>query len=157
LLAAEMATEVGVDAVTPWQAQRSIVRIRPERAAKTQAKWQAKLRAAAQQSRRAFIPGLHPVVQGSAIAQLHAPQEGQHLVVLHEDGQDDLDGIVDALPEATSCVHLAVGPEGGITDEEIAAVEKAGGSVLKLGTQVIRASTVGPIVIEFLYLLLNRL
>src|SRR5690625_2529953 len=81
LLAAEMATELGVDAVTPWQAQRSIVRIRPERAAKTQAKWQAKLRAAAQQSRRAFIPGLHPVVQGSAIGELHAPHEGQHLEI----------------------------------------------------------------------------
>src|SRR5699024_317467 len=157
LLAAEMATEVGVDAVTPWQAQRSIVRIRPERAAKTQAKWQAKLRAAAQQSRRAFIPGLHPVVQGSALAQLHAPQEGQHLVVLHEDGQDDLDGIVDALPEATSCVHLAVGPEGGITDEELAAVEQAGGSVVKLGPHVMRASTAGPVGIALLNHLLKLL
>lgn len=156
LLAAEMATEVGVDAVTPWQAQRSIVRIRPERAAKTQAKWQAKLRAAAQQSRRAFIPGLHPVVQGSAIAQLHAPQEGQHLVVLHEDGQDDFDGVVDALPEATSCVHLAVGPEGGITDEELAAVEQAGGSVVKLGPHVMRASTAGPVGIALLNHLLKR-
>lgn len=156
LLAAEMATEVGVDAVTPWQAQRSIVRIRPERATKTQAKWQAKLQAAAQQSRRAFIPQLHSMVHGSAVAHLHDPQEGQHLIVLHEDGQDDLTTVVDTFPESTSWVHLAVGPEGGVASEELAAVEQAGANVVRLGSHVMRASTAGPVAIALLNHLLNR-
>lgn len=156
LLAAEMATEVGVDEVTPWQAHRCIVRVRPERAAKTHAKWQAKLHAAAQQSRRAFIPRLQPVLQGSSVADLHVPRNGEHLIVLHEDGHEDLTGVVEALPETTSWVHLAVGPEGGISAEELAAVEDSGGHIVRIGPHVMRASTAGPVAIALLNHLLNR-
>lgn len=156
LLAAEMATELGVDEVTPWQSLRSIVRIRPERAAKMHTKWQTKLRAAAQQSRRAIIPRLNPLVQGKALADLHDPRNGQYLVVLHEDGRDTLSSVVDALPETTSCVHVGVGPEGGVSDEELAAVAQAGGSVVQIGSHIMRASTAGPVAITLLNHLLKR-
>ena len=57
-MAIEMATEVGVDAVMPWQANRSEVRWKGEKAAKGMRKWESTLRSAAKQSRRAFIPRL---------------------------------------------------------------------------------------------------
>ena len=55
-LAIEAATEVGVDAVVPWQAQRSIVVWRGDRAARSRAKWLATVRAATKQARRAWLP-----------------------------------------------------------------------------------------------------
>jgi len=156
LLAAEMATELGVDAVTPWQAQRSIVRIRPERSAKTRTKWQAKLRSAAQQSRRAFIPKLHPLVHATSIAELHAPQKGHQLIVLHEEGPVGLQTALGAMPDTIEEIHLAVGPEGGVSPDELTAVQEIGASVVKLGSTVMRASTAGPAAIAVLNHLFDR-
>ena len=96
------------------------------------------------------------MVHGTAIAQLHAPQEGHHLIVLHEDGHDDLSNVVETLPETATCLHLAVGPEGGVTPDELAAVQQTGGSVVQLGPHVMRASTAGPVAIALLNHLLNR-
>lgn len=155
LLAAEMATEIGVDSVTPWQAQRSIVRLRAERATKTLAKWDAKLHAAAQQSRRAFIPQLHEPVYGDGIAALQDTARGQHVVVLHEDGQHDLSDVLDRV-EGLHTIHLVVGPEGGVAPEELAAVEGAGGSAVRIGANVLRASTAGPVAITLINQFLNR-
>lgn len=156
LMAVEMATEVGVDAITPWQAQRSIVRIRLERAAKMRAKWQAKLQAAAQQSRRAYIPTLQPAVEGTGIADLHAPNANHHLMVLHEDAPSTMHEVIMALPKTPAEVHLVVGPEGGVSPEELAAVEQAGGSIVQLGPTVMRASTAGPVAIGLLNHFLAR-
>ena len=156
LLAAEMATEIGVDAVTPWQAQRSIVRIRPERLVKTRAKWHAKLHSAAQQARRAFIPELGQLLEATTIAQLHAQEQGAHVVVLHEDGQETLQGAVDTMPETVRVIHLVVGPEGGVSPDELAAVQAVGGSIVKIGTNVMRASTAGPVAIALLNQMFNR-
>ena len=50
-LAIEAATELGIDAVVPWQAERSIVRWKADKATKGTAKWQMAVRAAAKQSR----------------------------------------------------------------------------------------------------------
>lgn len=156
LLAAEMATEIGVDTMTPWQAQRSIVRIRPERLGKTRAKWQAKLHGAAQQARRAFIPELGHLLEAASIAALHAPEDGAHIVVLHEDGTQSLQDAVDAMPETLRIIHLVVGPEGGVAPDELAAVEAVGGSTVKIGTNVMRASTAGPVAIALLNQMFNR-
>lgn len=155
LLAAEMATEVGVDSVTPWQARRSIVRLRPERAAKTLAKWEAKLQAAAQQARRAFIPDLGDPVVAEEIANLHAPQNGHHVVVLHEDGHENISDVVETL-EAVNTLHVVVGPEGGVSGEELEAVTAVGGSAVKIGANVMRASTAGPVTVALLNQFFNR-
>lgn len=156
LLAAEMATEVGVDSVTPWQARRSIVRLRPERSAKTLAKWEAKLQAAAQQARRAYIPALGKPVVADDIANLHAPERGHYVVVLHEAGHEQLADVAATLQGAATTIHLVVGPEGGVADEELAAVTAAGGSAVKIGAHVMRASTAGPIAIALVNQCFNR-
>ena len=155
LLAAEMATEVGIDSVTPWQARRSIVRLRPERAQKTLAKWEAKLKASAQQARRAFIPTLAEPIIAEEIATLHSPQNGNYVIVLHEDGEANLGDVVDSLP-GVKTLHLVVGPEGGVSPEELNAVLAAGGSAVKIGSHVMRASTAGPVAVALVNQLCNR-
>lgn len=155
LLAAEMATELGVDAVTPWQAQRSIVRIRTDRAEKMLGKWRSKLQAAAQQSRRAIIPDLMDPLVTTEVATLHDPENGQHIVVLHEDGITNIDDAV-ALTSGVQMFHIVVGPEGGVAPEELAAIEQAGGTAVKIGHNVLRSSTAGPVAITLLNQLLKR-
>src|SRR5690625_3979891 len=55
-LAVEVMTEAGVDRIVPWAAERCITRWKPERAAKSLAKWRATAREGAKQSRRSRIP-----------------------------------------------------------------------------------------------------
>lgn len=155
LLAAEMATELGVDTVTPWQAQRSIVRIRAERAEKMLAKWRSKLHAAAQQSRRAIIPQLEEALVTTDVARLHNAQDGQHVMVLHEDGVTNIEQAVAQISGAQT-IHVVVGPEGGVAPEELAAIENRGGIAVKIGDNVLRSSTAGPVAITLLNQIFKR-
>ncbi|GAA4109734.1 16S rRNA (uracil(1498)-N(3))-methyltransferase [Enteractinococcus coprophilus] len=155
LLAAEMATELGVDTVTPWQSQRSIVRIRTERAEKMLTKWRSKLHAAAQQSRRAIIPKLEDPLITTDVARLHNAQDGQHVVVLHEDGVTNIEQAVVEM-SGVQTIHLVVGPEGGVAPEELAAIENAGGTAVKIGDNVLRSSTAGPVAITLLNQIFKR-
>lgn len=155
LMAVQMATEIGVDAVTAWQAERSIVRIRPERAAKLQAKWAATVKTAAQQARRARIPYLHDPVTGTGIADLHDPATGKIVVVLHEDGTQTLESGLQSFSQAQQ-LNIVVGPEGGVTDAELEAARQAGASVVRIGRNVMRSSTAGPVAISLLQQMLGR-
>lgn len=137
--AIEAATELGVDAVVPWQAERSIVQWRGERGAKAHRKWAALLRAAAKQSRRPTVPDLEEVVSSRmAVDRLAAATTA---LVLHEDATVRLADV--DLPDDGE-VLVVVGPEGGITPGEVAAFEAAGGIPVRLGPTVLRASSAGP-------------
>jgi 16S rRNA (uracil1498-N3)-methyltransferase len=143
-LAIEAATEVGVDGIVPWQANRSVVVWRGERAARSRAKWLATVRSATKQSRRAWQPD---VAQAETTDELvgrvgSTVADGGVALVLHESADTPL---ADApLPDAGE-VLLVVGPEGGIEDAELAALAAAGGRAVRLGPHVMRTSTAGPV------------
>lgn len=82
-LAIEAATELGVDAVVPWQAERSIVRWKADKADKGAAKWQMAVRAAAKQSRRARVPAVEPLVERSGLCAMI--RSSRLSLLLHED------------------------------------------------------------------------
>lgn len=171
-LAIEAATEVGVDAVLPWQAERSIVVWRADRAAKSRARWQAAVLAATKQSRRARVPVVEPVVDGPGlVGRIHAVVgAGGAALVLHEEAIVPLAGVVlppapdpGALeattglpPAAVREVLVVVGPEGGISEREIAALIDAGAQVVRLGPHVLRTSTAGPVALASLAQRLGR-
>lgn len=137
--AIEAATELGVDAVIPWQAQRSIVQWRGERGLRAHGKWVGLVRAAAKQSRRARFPEVEPLVDLAGLIRRTADAEATF--VLHEDATDPLAAIT--LPEHGD-VLLVVGPEGGISSDELAALEQAGARTCRLGHTVLRSSSAGP-------------
>ena len=138
-LAVEAATELGVDEVVPWQAARSVVVWKGERGERARRKWEQTVRAAAKQSRRARVP---EVAALASSADVRARVGTAALaVVLHEEATTPLAGL--PLPEAGE-VLLVVGPEGGITAEELAGFEAAGAVACRLGPQVLRSSTAGP-------------
>lgn len=137
--AIESATELGVDEVVPWQAARSIVVWRGDRAAKALRKWESVVTAAAKQSRRSRIPVVaEPVAQKQLVDRIRT---SALVLVLHEDATTPLAGQV--LPE-TGDVLVVVGPEGGISPEELTAFEEAGAVCVRLGSTVLRSSSAGP-------------
>lgn len=146
-LAIETATELGIDAVIPWQSERSIVRWKGERAAKAHAKWQSVVTAAAKQARRAWVPEVRPAVDTAALAGL--VEAAQLAVILHEDAVRPLRAVLEAWQASgngteTSEVLLIVGPEGGISPREVTRLCGKGAVTALLGHHVLRSSTAGP-------------
>jgi 16S rRNA (uracil1498-N3)-methyltransferase len=138
-LAIAAATELGVDAIVPWQAARCIVAWRGERAAKGQAKWQLTVREAAKQARRAWVPPVAAAVGQPQLVELI--RDGAATLVLHESATTAL---ADVRLPASGRVLLVVGPEGGITESELTELAAAGAVPVRLGPHVLRSSTAGP-------------
>ena len=147
-LAAETATELGIDAVIPWQAERSIVRWKAERAAKAHAKWQSVVTAAAKQARRAWIPEVRAAVDSAGLQAAVAAAD--LAVILHEDAVRPLRHVLESWLETSAPdagareVLLIVGPEGGISPREVTRLCDAGAVTALLGHHVLRSSTAGP-------------
>lgn len=129
-LAVELATELGADVVVPWAAARCVVRWEGDRGAKALERWRSTALAAAKQSRRAWFPEVLPLHSTAQVADL----PGQ-LLVLHEEASVRLSEVALDGP-----VVLVVGPEGGVSPEDL---EALGGTPVRLGREVLRTSTAG--------------
>ncbi len=136
--AVEVMTEVGVDAIVPWAASRSIVRWDADKAAKGAAKWRSVAREAGKQARRPWLPEVAALASTEGVVSLL--REAALGVVLHESATDALTEM--ELPAAGRIV-VVVGPEGGISDDELAAFDAAGAAAYRLGASVLRTSTAG--------------
>ncbi|SFN13969.1 16S rRNA (uracil1498-N3)-methyltransferase [Actinomadura madurae] len=137
-LAVETMTEVGVDEIVPWPAARCVTRWRPERREKALGRWRAAAREAGKQARR----GRLPVVADPASTDDVAGRIGAAslALVLHEEAAAPLSAV---RPPADGEIVLVVGPEGGITEEELELFAGVGGRVTRLGPTVLRTSTAG--------------
>lgn len=150
-LAVELATEAGVDGVLPWKAARCVARWENgPRGDKALARWRSTAREAAKQSRRAWHPVVEEPVTTAALARRAAAAT---TLVLHESATVALADV--PLP-ADGDVLLVVGPEGGVTDEEIAALQAAGARAVRLGPEVLRASTAAAVALGALGVLTGR-
>jgi 16S rRNA (uracil1498-N3)-methyltransferase len=137
--AIEAATELGVDEIVPWQAGRSIVVWRGERAARSLRKWESVVLAATKQSRRSRVPLVsEPANRTAVIARISAAALA---LVLHEEAEQTLAGV--DLPSSGDVVVI-VGPEGGVAPEELSAFVAAGAVAVRLGPNVLRSSSAGP-------------
>ena len=148
--AVEAATELGVSAIVPWQASRSVSRWDAGKVAKGVARWQSIAREASKQAHRAWVPVVSDPV---TTAQLAARAAEVSIVVLEPSASDALTTL--NLP-ADRDVWLVVGPEGGITPEELATLANAGATLSRMGTTVLRTSTAGPAALAALSVVLGR-
>jgi 16S rRNA (uracil1498-N3)-methyltransferase len=139
-LAVATMTEVGVDVIVPWSAARCVARWDGARGEKAQARWHATSRQSAKQSRRSRFPEVTGLAGTRDVAGLL--QRAALAVVLHEDATT---GLGHASLPADGDVVLVVGPEGGISPEELAAFEAAGSRSYRLGPSVLRTSTAGSV------------
>jgi 16S rRNA (uracil1498-N3)-methyltransferase len=132
--AVESMTEIGVDEVIGWSASRSVAKWTD----RTAAKWQSTADAAARQSRRSWWPiVVGPLSTGEVAARL---SDAALALVLHESANDQLSAV--EMPESGE-VAIVVGPEGGISDDELVIFQAAGAQVVRLGDTVLRSSTAG--------------
>jgi 16S rRNA (uracil1498-N3)-methyltransferase len=136
--AVETMTEVGVDEVVPWAAARCVTRWRADRADKALTRWRSTAQAAAKQSRRARFPRIAPVATTDQVVTRLAAAAAA--VVLHEEAAEPLSSL---RPPSEGEVVVVVGPEGGVTPEELAAFAAAGASAYRIGPTVLRTSTAG--------------
>jgi 16S rRNA (uracil1498-N3)-methyltransferase len=143
--AVETATEIGVDVVLPWQAGRSVVRWQGERGEKAHRRWETITREAAKQSRRARVPLVEEARTTAALARRAG--EATLALVLHEAAERPL---LDVDLPAEGELLVIVGPEGGIADDELAVLADHGAVTVRLGPEVLRASTAGPVALGWL-------
>lgn len=138
--AVELMTEVGVDAIVPWAAERCVARWPAGREDKALARWRSTALQAAKQSRRGRfcqideheqLPGVLRRVGGAALA-----------VMLEPGASAALGGL--RLPGAGEIV-LIVGPEGGLSEAETTSLASAGAVPARLGPTVLRGSTAGAV------------
>ena len=137
-LAVEVLTEIGAAAIVPWAASRSVAVWRGERADKGLARWRSTAREAAKQARRAWFPTVEALASTADVAELVSV--ATFAVVLHEAAGRSV-AAVDVPTDGTLLV--VVGPEGGITDDELTELRDAGAHVVHLGAEVLRTSTAG--------------
>jgi len=135
-LAVEMLTEIDVDRIVPWAASRSVAVWKGERATKGLAKWRATARTAAKQARRAWLPEVTELATTAQVVELIAAADVA--IVLHEAAELPL---ADLSLDRVASILVIVGPEGGISDEELELF--AGARIVRLGSSVLRTSTAG--------------
>ena len=132
--AVELLTEAGADVIVPWLANRSISRT------EVISKFATTAREASKQSRRLFIPQLHETVKEKGVIELI--KSADLALVFHESAQVKLSEIITPQTKAKN-VLVVIGPEGGITEEELAAFAAAGAHVAGLGRPILRSAHAG--------------
>ncbi len=145
-LAVQAATEIGVSRVVPWQADRSVSKWDQAKAAKGQARWQTICDEASKQSLRARFVRVAERQTSNQICDLIAANDGLWLIL---DPTADMPITRADLSNAQS-VYLVVGPEGGITDQELKDFANAGAKRVHLGSGIMRTSTAGVAALSYL-------
>lgn len=138
-LSIQAATELGCWGVIPWQADRSISKWEGPKIAKSVDRWQTIVAEAAKQSLRVFEP---KVAQPISSKQLNASVGDFDLVLVLDPTAEAGLGSLEISP-AQKSVAIVVGPEGGISDSELSALEQAGAKRVHLGEPILRTSTAG--------------
>ena len=133
----EKATELGVASITPLVAERSVLKLKGERADKKLAHWQGVAVAAAEQCGRNRVPTIHPAVTLTDWLKKAPPCE--RWVLSLSEGTQPLTQMHS--PQTLAPVTVLSGPEGGLSPGEEAAALAAGFTPITLGPRVLRAET----------------
>lgn len=128
--------ELGVAAVIPVETQRTVLRLAGDRAARRVAHWQQIAVSACEQSGRNRVPEVGAIVPLGTYLANH--RETDKLLLVPQAG-----AALRSLPPPCDLRHLMVGPEGGWSDDELAACMTAGCVAIKLGPRVLRTETAG--------------
>ncbi|WP_457809013.1 16S rRNA (uracil(1498)-N(3))-methyltransferase [Kushneria sp. EE4] len=136
--AVQKAVELGVAAITPLYTHHGDVRLKNERAQKKRDHWQAVAVSACEQSRRATVPVIYPPI--GLDEWLDARDETLRLVLHPYEA-----GALPETEEAPASAALLVGPEGGLSDDEVARAHAHGFHAWIIGPRILRMET-APIV-----------
>ncbi|MCL1849247.1 MAG: 16S rRNA (uracil(1498)-N(3))-methyltransferase [Clostridiales bacterium] len=148
----QKATELGVETVIPLELSRCVVRLDGERKrTDKQARWQKIALEAAKQCGRLKLPDVLAPMGLTTFLQRIRPED-MLLIPWEEGGQPLRDFLwgTGSPDGAKARVYVMIGPEGGITEEEIESARKAGGQTLTLGPRILRTDTAGLMLLSVL-------
>jgi 16S rRNA (uracil1498-N3)-methyltransferase len=137
--AIQKATELGIAEVIPLVTEQTIVRPKQGRTGSQQERWQRIALEAAQQSERWEIPSIGTPSDAAEFFAAHHQAAGKFILSEREAGQGLGSVALPASPADT--IVLAVGPEGGWRDEELAQARTHGFIAVTLGARILRAET----------------
>ena len=131
----ELLTVAGADQIIPWQAQRCISKWKSD----STDKWLTTIKESAKQARRVKLPVLSDAVTTNQLVKLFQVED--QIIVLHESAQLNLSQF--NFVENTKRIFIVIGPEGGISEEEIAQLTSAKAVVVRMGENVLRSAHAG--------------
>jgi 16S rRNA (uracil1498-N3)-methyltransferase len=134
----EKSVELGVSAIQPLAAQRCVVRLSAERAAKRHEHWQGVIISAAEQSGRNRLPALAEVTDFNHWIARH---DLHHRILLSPRAELSLSDWARHHPAQS--VALLIGPEGGLSEQEESAARAHGALALSMGPRILRTETAG--------------
>ena len=148
--AIELMVEAGADEIIPWTAARSISKWQSD----SKDKWESAALAAAKQSKRFSIPKIGDEVK---IEEFLSQKTGSFaIIVLHETGGVKLSQVISEKMSDLDEIVLVIGPEGGISEIELALFEKSGARVAQMGEAVFRSAHAGGFALAAISTLLKR-
>jgi 16S rRNA (uracil1498-N3)-methyltransferase len=144
----ELLTVAGADQIIPWQAQRCISKWKSD----SSDKWLTTIKESAKQARRVKLPVLSDAVTTNQLVKLF--QVDDQIIVLHESAQLNLSQF--NFVEYTKRIFIVIGPEGGISEEEIAQLTSAKAVVVRMGENVLRSAHAGFAALSGIQTLIGR-
>lgn len=143
-LVVRQATELGVERIVPLTSERSVVRLDARKAVERTERWRRIAAEAAKQSQQTRVPQVAPLAEVSSLAAALAECALVLLAWEEAAGAPSIgEAVVAAALAADEAVAVIVGPEGGFTPGEAAAMVALGAQVVSLGPTVLRTETAG--------------
>ncbi|MBN2406032.1 MAG: 16S rRNA (uracil(1498)-N(3))-methyltransferase [Coriobacteriia bacterium] len=144
-LIVRQATELGIERVVPLETSRVVVRLDERKREARLQRWQRIAAEAAKQSGQVRVPQVVPVTRIAELA--HVLESVDHVLVCWEETAGAGIGAVLASRGATSedSVAVVVGPEGGLSAEEVDAITASGAVPVSLGETILRTETAGTV------------
>lgn len=138
-------TELGISAIIPVETGRSVIHLDGEKAEKKIDRWQKIAQEASQQSKRVTIPKIGPYLTWKQFLPHVTQQDSEITIILWEDEQTHrLKEVLQEVDwEKTKRINLVVGPEGGMSEGEVAQLREVGGVTASLGKRILRTETAG--------------
>jgi 16S rRNA (uracil1498-N3)-methyltransferase len=138
----QKAVEMGVSGIAPVTMARSVTRLDGARASKRAEHWRSVIVASCEQCGRNRLPLLHPLCDFDAALRSPDPAEpgaaALSLVLSPVEGS-----ALTAFDRPSGAIRLLIGPEGGLSPHELAAAQRAGFRIARLGPRVLRTETAG--------------
>jgi 16S rRNA (uracil1498-N3)-methyltransferase len=141
----QKAVEMGVAGIVPVTTARSVTRLDPARASKRAEHWRSVIVASCEQCGRNRLPLLHPLCDFDAALRSPDPAEpgataAAALSLVLSPGEGSA---LTAFDRPSGAIRLLIGPEGGLSADELAAAQRAGFRLARLGPRVLRTETAG--------------
>jgi 16S rRNA (uracil1498-N3)-methyltransferase len=144
----ELLTVAGADQIIPWQAQRCISKWKSD----STDKWLTTIKESAKQARRVKLPVLSDAVTTNQLVKLFQAED--QIIVLHESAQLNISQF--KFVENKKRIFIIIGPEGGISEDEIAQLTSANAVVIRMGENVLRSAHAGFAALSGIQTLIGR-